>query len=133
MPEKHEKIAKHKLHTHRTEAGLTQKALSDISDVSTSTISNIECHRGPDVPAAQRRRTKTRFSTIEKLVLGLYKNVAEVGSLPAGEYAMSFFLSQQEIFTEDEVYELFRLRNPRPRNNKSVVARPRRHLKPVAA
>lgn len=111
-------LHKHTLRTVRDDAGLTQRRLSQAAGVSTSTISHIECHRGPDVPRSERRKTKTRLSTALKLSLAL-------SQLPPGDYELSDFIVSQTLFTEGEIYEAVRKQFVRPRHS-------RRHLRSVA-
>lgn len=97
---------KHKLRGVRDQYGLTQKQLSASSSVSSSTISHIECHRGPDVPSGERRKTKTRLSTALKLCQAL-------NQLPPGSYSLDAFVAGQTLFSELEMYEA--LQNQRER------------------
>lgn len=90
--------SKHKLRDARKDADLTQRRLSGRAGVSVSTISNIECHRGPDVPLSERRLTKSKLSTALKLVQALKK-------MPPGQYSMEDFLANQSIFCEQEMHE----------------------------
>lgn len=113
---------KHKLRAARDGAKLTQKQLKELSGVSTSTISHIECHRGPDVPKSERRPTKTKFSTALNLAAALSR-------LKPGEYTLAEFISAQSIFTELEIYEA--LANQREREARRRRRRGR-HLRAVA-
>lgn len=116
MPEKHQ------LRTARDQAGLTQRVLRKLSGVSTSTISDIECHRGPDVPPSERRRTKTKLSTALRLA-------SVLSQLPPGEYSVEQFARSQSLFTELEIFEALanqRAREARRRQSKQ------RHLRVVA-
>lgn len=108
---------KHKLRAARDEAGYTQKSLRELSGVSTSTISHIECHRGPDVPRSEWRPTKTKLSTALKLASAL-------SHLPPGEYSLDEFVRSQRLFTELEIYEAVR--------KQYAAAGRRRHLKAAA-
>lgn len=122
---------KHKLRGLRDAAGLTQKDLSWASRVSTSTISHIECHRGPDVPPSERRPTRTKLRTALKLA-------AALSQLPPGDYTLEEFISRQALFTEGELYEAaqtgFLTTKPKPRSSRRP-AQPRnseRHLRLVS-
>ena len=92
---------KHKLRTARDGANLTQRELKELSGVSTSTISHIECHRGPDVPRDQLRTTKTKLSTAIKLMHAL-------NNLPPGQYSLDDFVAGQSVFSKMEIYEAVR-------------------------
>jgi transcriptional regulator with XRE-family HTH domain len=111
---------KHALRAERVSQDLTQKALGAAADVSPSTISDIECHRGRNVPAAKRHTTKTRTATALRLVVAL-------GLLAEGEYTFEEFCRLQSIFPEDELYEA--LVNELAREQKRLARRNRRHLK----
>lgn len=112
---------KHNLRQARVEAGNTQRQLNELSGVSPSTISHIECHRGPDVPKYERRPTKTKLSTALRLA-------AALSQLPPGDYSLEEFILSQTLFTELEMYEA--LANQRQRQERRW--RRRRHLKVVA-
>lgn len=113
---------KHKLRAERTECGYTQKALGAAAGVSPSTISHIECHRGPDVPRSQLHPTKTKTDTAVRLVVALEK-------IPPGEYTEEEFARIQKFFTRAELFEA-------PVNQrKRALARQRRttrHLRAVS-
>jgi transcriptional regulator with XRE-family HTH domain len=87
---------KHRLRGERDARNWTQKTLSEISGVSRSTISHIECRRGPDVPAEKFLPTKTKLTTIVKIVGGL--------GLTPGVYTVKE-LAKLGIFSENEFYE----------------------------
>lgn len=89
---------KHKLRAERDSCGLTQKELGAAAGVSPSTISHIECHRGPNVPRDQLRSTKTKLDTACRLAVA-------VDRIPPGEYSLEEFISMQSVFTEPEMYE----------------------------
>lgn len=116
---------KHKLRSVRVREGMTQRKLALEADVSASTISNIECRRGPDVPHSKRLPTKTKVETAAKLLVALQE-------LPPGEYDFDKIVRAQRrrrvIFTDAEFYE-----NP-VNVRKRELARKRRprHLKAVA-
>lgn len=112
----------HRLRTARAERGATQAVLSELSGVSTSTISNIECHRGPDVPRTERRRTNTRLSTALKLT-------AALSQIPTGTYTLEQFVALQDLFTEGEIYEALVNQKKRDARRK----RGARHLSVVRA
>ncbi len=113
---------KHKLRTARDYASLTQRELAEASHVSSSTISHIECHRGPDVPLSELRKTKTKLKTALKLLSGL-------GRIAPGEYTLSEFVAMQSIFTELEILEA--VKDYQKREHKSKGAS-KRHLRLVA-
>lgn len=113
---------KHNVRARRDAADLTQKSLGAIAGVSSSTISHIECHRGPDVPRSERRLTKTRLSTALRL------SVALSGMKP-GEYTLEDFVRMQNIFGENELYEAAINQRERERRRQS---KQRRHLRSVA-
>jgi transcriptional regulator with XRE-family HTH domain len=113
---------KHKIREARNTKGLTQKSLGASAGVSASTISHIECHRGPDVPRAERRPTKTRFSTALKL------SVALAGIKP-GDYTFEEFVKLQSHFGEAELYEALVNQQARDRRRRQ---RRNRHLRSVA-
>lgn len=89
---------KHRLRAERNNCGYTQKALGARADVSPSTISHIECHRGPDVPSRQRATTKTKQATAQKLAVAL-------GCIKPGVYTVEQFARKQKIFTAVELFE----------------------------
>ena len=106
--------AHHKMRAVRVgEFNWTQAQLAAASGVSTSTISDIECHRGPGTPrrTGRRRKTTTRLTTAIKLTVALEK-------LPPGEYYLEQFLVSQDVFGSEEMF--------RPKRRK------RRHLRAVA-
>ena len=105
-------LGKHRLRTVRDEAQLTQRELSARARVSTSTISHIECHRGPDVPVSERRPTRTKLSTALKLSVALNR-------LPPGDYSFrEFFGSGQTLFSEAEIYQAVRRQYARGRRSR---------------
>ncbi len=89
---------KHRMQGVRTAKGLTQKQLGRSAGVSVSTISNIECHRGKDVPRSERRKTLTRLSTALKLS-------AALGQRGPGIYSVEEFADSQSLFTAAEIWE----------------------------
>lgn len=93
---------KHKLYGARIDKLWTQRELSVRSGVSESTISRIENHRGPDVPASQRHKTKTRFSTVLKLVAAMLAWASD-------DYSLEEVIAYQTLFTPEEIYEAARL------------------------
>ncbi|HTK39657.1 MAG TPA: helix-turn-helix transcriptional regulator [Patescibacteria group bacterium] len=115
-------MAHHRLRSARHAAQQTQRSLGAQAGVSASTISHIECHRGPDVPAEQRRKTKTRLTTALKLS-------AALAQLPPGDYSLEEFVERQNLFGEAELYEA--LVNQRARTLRRA-ARSTRHLRAVA-
>lgn len=93
---------KHKLFSARTIKLWTQRELAELSGVSESTISRIENHRGPDVPAHLRHKTKTRFSTVLRLVAAML-------AWAPGEYSLEEVIAAQNLFSVEEIYEAARL------------------------
>lgn len=96
---------KHKLRAVRDNDGRTQKQLAADSGISASTISHIECHRGPDVPLSEWRPTRTRAHTIIALVV-------ELGCIPVGEYSVEELIvraKKRDIpFSANEISEAVR-------------------------
>ena len=115
-------LQKHKLRAERDNALLTQRQLAEASHVSTSTISHIECHRGPDVPRSELRKTKTKLKTALKLLSGL-------GRIAPGEYTLDEFVAMQSIFTKLEIFEA--MKDYQQRGHKPSNAS-KRHLRLVA-
>lgn len=113
---------KHKLRAVRDNLGMTQKALGAAADVSPSSISNIECYRGPDVPARKRRPTKTKTATALKLAVA-------TGKIRPGVYTVEEFVAQQTLFTEAELFEAPVNQRARERARKNRQVRNTRHLK----
>jgi len=110
---------KHKLRAERVDnCKMTQKALGAAAGVSPSTISNIECHRGPDVPRSQLHPTKTKTDTAVKLAVA-------VGKIRPGVYTLAEFVARQDLFSEAELYEALKNQLARERRRK----RNTRHLK----
>lgn len=98
-------LQKHKLRTVRDNDGRTQKRLAVNSGISASTISHIECHRGPDVPLSEWRPIRTRAQTIIALTVAL-------GCIPVGEYSVEELISlanERDIpFAANEISEAVR-------------------------
>ncbi len=118
MPEKH------KLYDKRhNDAGLTQRELAEASNISTSTISHIECHRGPDVPRDRLRTTKTKLDTALKLL-------AALGCVSPGTYTLDAFVEAQAVFTRLEIFEA--MKTDRLQNRRQPKGASKRHLRAVA-
>jgi transcriptional regulator with XRE-family HTH domain len=119
----------HKLRGERNAQGLTQVELGHRASVSPSTISHIECHRGPDVPREQLRPTKTKFSTAARLVNALMGPIVEEHNIPAGTYSIEELVAlvngnlvdKQQIFTLLEIYEIAQAGKPK-RSKKNAPA-----------
>lgn len=118
-------LEKHNLRSSRNAAHLTQKQLSNSSGVSASTISHIECHRGPNVPKSELRPTKTKLSTALRLTVAL-EGVA------AGDYSIDDFIAQQTIFTKLEIYEAVRTGYLRTARKPKRKPKATRHLEAVS-
>ena len=114
---------KHRLRTERDDANLTQRELAEVANVSTSTISHIECHRGPDVPRDKLKPTRTKLSTALKLLSAL-------ACITPGEYTLEQFAAAQSIFTEFEIFEA--MKTDRLQSRRQPKGAPKRHLRAVA-
>ena len=111
---------KHRLRAVRDNDGRTQKQLAADSGISASTISHIECHRGPDVPLGEWRPTRTKLQTIVNLAVALEQ-------LPPGTYDLEevivFAREHKIVFAPNEIHEAVRLGLVKPsRRGKARVA-----------
>lgn len=127
---------KHRLRTVRDNDGRTQKQLAADAGISASTISDIECHRGADVPLEQWRPTRTRANTIVALTVAL-------GCIPVGEYSVEELIARAKKrdipFAANEISEAVRRGLvPPSRRGESRTPTPKRrpaqrgHLRAVA-
>ncbi len=114
---------KHRLRTERAGANLTQRELAEIASISTSTISHIECHRGPDVPRDKLKPTRTKLSTALKLLSAL-------ACIAPGEYTLEQFAAAQSVFTEFEIFEAVKMNYLQQGRQPKRTSR--RHLRAVA-